>query len=322
MRNAHSKIMIEISSLFRNRHWHVVKRHLTAKKLLNITRGLISYCLGWDRTHSFPIYAKIETTDACHLRCPGCRYATGGRKNARLNYDLYKGLIDDLKDYLIEVSLYDQGEPLLDQRIHSFVNYASARNIGTSISTSLSMPLSDRDLDKLVLSGLDYLIVSIDGITQSVYEKYRKGGDLNLVFNNLTRLIQFKRKRNLKKPFVEWQMIDLHANRHQQREASVVSQRIGCDFFLVKPDYRQSLPPSHYQRKTRCSLPWFSFAVECDGLVSACLAKDHDTLFVGDLNRDSILTVWNSEKSVAIRRDGTNNKYGNLLFCGHCNRFD
>ena len=84
---------------------------------------------------------------------------------------------------MIEISLYDQGEPLLDQRIHSFVNYASARNIGTSISTSLSMSLSDRDLDNLVLSELDYLIVSIDGITQSVYVKYRKGGDLNLVFN-------------------------------------------------------------------------------------------------------------------------------------------
>lgn len=311
-----------IPNLLRNRHWLIIKKHLTLKKLANVLRNSLYYRMNCAHVSSFPLYAKIETTDICNLRCKNCHDGTVPRKNIFLDFSIYTNLIDQLVDYLCEISLFDQGEPLIDHRIHEFIEYASKRNIGTVISTNLSMELSDEKLIRLVKSGLDYMQIGIDGTTQDRYGKYRIGGELELVLSNLRRIIAAKKKLNSKTPVIEWQMIDYGTNQSDQKEAQMMARDFGVEVFATKPDCYSTFPSSDHVRQNRCRLLWSSLTVECDGMVSACLTMDDDSLYVGDLNHSSITEIWNSEKFIEVRKSHIRNAPNNKYFCKRCNRFD
>ena len=150
-------------SLLANRHWRIIRAHLTFRKLLNALHCLLEFKLHRCVLHSRPVYLKVETTDCCNLKCVHCHDGSVPRHNGFLDFELYTRLLDTLAPTLLEVSLYDQGEPLLDPRIVEYIRYAAERNVGTVVSTNFSMPLSDGKLEELVTSGLDYLQVAIDG---------------------------------------------------------------------------------------------------------------------------------------------------------------
>lgn len=311
-----------LSFLLSNRHWHIIKRHFTWKKIINIIKCIYHFKMKHATISSFPIYIKIETTDCCNLKCKYCHDGTVERHNAFLDFNIYTNLIDHLSEYLLEVSLYDQGEPLIDPLIVDYVKYASNKNIGTAISTNFSMKLSDDKLVQLINSGLDYLLVAIDGVTQETYEKYRVGGKLDLVFSNLNRIISLKKQLKSKTPIIEWQMIDFEFNKSEQKQAEILAKKFQVDRFLLKPDCYSTYPTMSYSRKTRCFLLWFSFAVECDGLISACLAKDSDSLYVGDLNINPIKEIWNSKTYQKLRKCHKIDERINQYYCNKCDRYD
>jgi len=60
------------------------------------------------------------------------------------------------------------------------VAYAGSKNIYTATSTNAHY-LNDENARKTIESGLDRLIISLDGTSQEVYSQYRIGGDLEKV---------------------------------------------------------------------------------------------------------------------------------------------
>ena len=109
------------------------------------------------------------------------------------------------------VQLYEIGEPLHHAQVIDCIRYSHANNYATVISSTLSIQKPDEFWKDLVASGLDRLIVAIDGITQSVYQKYRRKGDLELVMCNLKKIVSHKKLIG-SKLIVEWQMIDFPWN--------------------------------------------------------------------------------------------------------------
>jgi len=313
---------LDIGSKLKSRHWRIIREHLTPLRILNAARCFYNYKRGITVDSFYPFYLKIETTDCCNLKCPGCHDGTVDRKHEFMDISLYKRLLDVLHPYLLEVSLYDQGEPLIDRAIVDYVKYAQGYNIGTVIATNLSFRFEEDRLIQLCTSGLDYLIVAVDGVTQGTYEKYRVGGDLELVISNLKRIIEIKSRLNLKKPFIEWQMIDFPFNRDEQDAAEKMAHECGVDEFILKPDCVATFPPKDYVRKKRCPLLWFSLAVECDGLLSVCLTKDDQSLYMGDLSQNSFAELWSSDEYSAIRGLHNIDVPANKYFCKGCNRHD
>ena len=83
--------------------------------------------------------------------------------------------------YLI---FYFQGEPYLNPDFLDMVKYASGKKIYTATSTNAHY-LNDANARRTIESGLDRLIISIDGTTQETYQQYRVGGHLNKVLEGL-----------------------------------------------------------------------------------------------------------------------------------------
>ena len=88
--------------------------------------------------------------------------------------------------------------------------------------------LCDEQVEGLATSGINKLIVSVDGATQEVYEKYRVGGDIEKVFNNMKRLMEAKKRHNSKLNVV-WNFLVMKQNEHQMDMARERAKEIGVD---------------------------------------------------------------------------------------------
>ncbi|MEJ7585996.1 MAG: radical SAM protein, partial [Ferruginibacter sp.] len=159
---------------------------LTFKRFWNGVKVLSSFYVGrllnkplqW----GYPVSISFEPTTSCNLRCPECPSGLRAftRPTGMLEKDFFTRTIDEIHKELLYLIFYFQGEPFLNPAFLEMVKYASEKGIYTATSTNAHY-LNDAVAKKTVESGLDRLIISIDGTTQDVYKQYRVGGNLDKV---------------------------------------------------------------------------------------------------------------------------------------------
>ena len=82
--------------------------------------------------------------------------------------------------------------------------YASKYNLRVIISTNATK--LDK-IDGLLNSGVEKVVLSLDGLSKKTYEKYRVGADFNKVIKNIKNLCKRKRELRKKKPIIQMQFI-------------------------------------------------------------------------------------------------------------------
>src|SRR5215467_7856458 len=159
---------------------------LTLRRAWNAGKVLSSYYISkWTkkpRQWGYPVSVSFEPTTSCNLRCPECPSGLRAftRPTGMLNKDFFSETIDQLHRDLLYLVFYFQGEPYLNPSFLDMVKHASSRKIYTATSTNAHY-LTDANAKRTIESGLDRLIISIDGTTQDVYKQYRVGGQLDKV---------------------------------------------------------------------------------------------------------------------------------------------
>jgi MoaA/NifB/PqqE/SkfB family radical SAM enzyme len=193
---------------------------ITPGRLINLVRLFFSYYLsritGRLRHRGNPFTASIEPTTSCNLRCPEC--PSGLRKFTRasgnISLELFHKVVDQLHPDLLYLNLYFQGEPYLHPSFFQMVKYAGIKNIYTSTSTNGHF-LTDEAAKNTVESGLDRIIISLDGLDQETYEKYRIGGSFDKVVEGIRNLVRWKKMLRSPTPFIILQFIVLRTNEQQ-----------------------------------------------------------------------------------------------------------
>ncbi len=273
-----------------------------------------------------PISISIEPTTSCNLRCPEC--PSGLRAFTRpigmLNEDFFKKTINELHKELLYLIFYFQGEPYLNPDFLKMVKYANAKNIYTATSTNAHY-LTDENAKLTVESGLDRLIISIDGTTQDVYEQYRIGGKLEKVLQGTRNIVKWRKELNSKKPFIFFQFLVVKPNEHQIEAIKKLADEIGVDEVRFKTaqvyDYENgnSLIPtidkySRYKKKDdgtytiknklmdHCWKLWHACVITWDGIVVPCCFDKDATHRFGDLKKDSFKTIWHNERYNNFRK--------------------
>jgi radical SAM protein with 4Fe4S-binding SPASM domain len=297
---------------------------LSLKRLGNSSKLLSSYfasrVTGKANHWGMPLSISIEPTTSCNLRCPECPSGlrSFSRPTGMLNRDLFESVIDQLAPTLSYLIFYFQGEPYLHPSLLDMVRYASAKKIYTATSTNAHF-LNDEAARQTVESGLDRLIISIDGVTQETYESYRIGGKLDKVITGAENVVHWKRKLKSKTPHVIFQFLVVKPNEHQIADVYRLAKEIGVDDVALKTaqvyDYKNGseLIPSieKYSRYKKgsngtysiknqlldhCWKMWHSCVITWDGkVVPCCFDKDaHFTL--GNLNQNSFEEIWRGGK--------------------------
>lgn len=295
---------------------------LTPLRVWNGVKILASY--GYSKLTKRPSIAGLpmaigfEPTTSCNLRCPECPSGLRSftRPTGMLQKDLYEQTIDQLKDSLLYLTFYFQGEPYLHPDFLEMVRYASRRKIYTATSTNAHY-LNPEMAEKTVKSGLDRIIISIDGTTQETYQQYRVGGKLEKVLEGTKNLIEAKKKLNSQTPHTVFQFLVVKPNEHQIADVYQLADELGVDEVSLKTaqiyEYENGneLIPSidKYSRYkdngdgtfsiknkllNHCWKMWHSCVITWDGtLVPCCFDKDAEHP-MGSLHSNTFKEIWNS----------------------------
>ena len=301
-----------------------------------INRVLIklSYRLGISKLASMPKMLNLDPTNHCDLKCPLCPTGLKDKTVERgsMKLEQFKPVIDRLGKYLQSINLYSWGEPLLHKSLTEMISHsAKTHKIRTVTSVHLGN-LSDDQVEGLVTSGLDKLIVSVDGATQEVYEIYRVGGNIEKVFTNMKRLIEAKKRHNSNLNIV-WNYLVMKQNEHQMDMARERAKEIGVEitFSVMRTNLKddilekvedniekdaQWIPenpdfnPYDLAKKERknpitfCKRPWMETFVNWNGDVFPCGCVVTESKYsMGNVFEKDFKDIWNGDKYVAARKE-------------------
>jgi radical SAM protein with 4Fe4S-binding SPASM domain len=296
---------------------------LSFRRVWNAAKVVMSFYISkWTKKPiqwGVPISITFEPTTSCNLRCPEC--PSGKREFTRptgmLQNNFFRGTIDELYKEIAYLIFYFQGEPFLNPQFLEMVNYASSKNIYTATSTNAHY-LNDATARKTVESGLNRLIISIDGTTQETYEQYRIGGDLKKVIEGTENIIKWKKELKSSTPHVIFQFLVVKPNEHQIKDVELLAKTIGVDEVRFKTaqmyDYvnGNSLIPtikkySRYEQQAdgtyaiknkmlnHCWRLWHSTVITWDGLLVPCCFDKDAQHQLGDLKVNSFKNIWKGE---------------------------
>jgi len=303
---------------------------MTPRRIWNAVKVVSSFYLTkWRKKPTqwgMPFTISFEPTTACNLRCPECpsglRAFTRPTGNLRENF--FQETIDELHKDLLYLIFYFQGEPYINPNFLDMVKYAHDRGIYTITSTNAHF-LNDENARKTVESGLDRMIISVDGTTQEVYEQYRKAGKLDNVLAGARNMVKWKKKLNSKTPHLIFQFLVVKPNEHQIPEVYRLAEEIGVDEVKLKTaqvyDYENGNPLiptiekyARYAEKedgtwqvknellNHCWKLWHSCVITWDGMVVPCCFDKDATHRLGDLKQTSFKTLWQGAEYQQFRR--------------------
>lgn len=307
-----------------------IVRYFSFRKVGNFFKLIVSYFLAifgmQSNTKRMPFFISVEITNYCNLHCPECpvgknEIATAKRKNFEI--DLYKSLIYQLKPTLAHIILYFQGEPFLNRKLTEFIKIAHQAKVYTTTSTNGQF-LHKNNVNEIVSSGLNKIIVSIDGSTQEVYETYRIGGTLNVALQGIKELVAAKKKLKSATPSIEIQFLVLKTNEHQMVEMKRLAKSLNVDKLTFKTAqlydfengndlmptktkysrYKKSAEGTYYlkgNQPNRCWRMWSGAVVNVNGeILPCCFDKKSENSF-GNINENSFAECWHSKNSSDFR---------------------
>lgn len=288
-----------------------------------------------------PFNISIEPTTKCNLGCPECPSGLKSftRPTGNMEVDFYNKILGELGDKLIYLYFYFQGEPYLHPKFLELVKEANKKKIYTVTSTNAHF-LTERKAKETIESGLDRIIISIDGTTQETYENYRIGGSLEKVKEGTKNLVRMKKELKSATPHTIIQFLVVKPNEHQIEDIYKLGAELGVDEVKLKTaqiyDFENGsdLMPtideySRYKKQVdgkyklkndllnHCWKLWHSCVITWDGkIVPCCFDKDAQHQ-LGDLNTKTFKEIWKSDLYNSFRKKILKSR-AEIDICNNC----
>lgn len=288
-----------------------------------------------------PFNVSIEPTTTCNLGCPECPSGLKSftRDTGTMEVDFYEKFLAETHQNLIYLYFYFQGEPYLHPKFLDLVQAASKKNIYTVTSTNAHF-LTPRKARETVESGLDRILISIDGTTQDTYESYRIGGSLDKVIAGTKNLVAAKKELNSSTPHIIIQFLVVKPNEHQIPEILQLGKELGVDEVKLKTaqiyDYQNGselIPTidkySRYKKQAdgsytiknklenKCWKLWHSCVVTWDGKIVPCCFDKDAKYEMGDLRKYSFESIWKNKAYDKFRNQLVMNRKS-IDICTNC----
>ena len=281
----------------------------------------------------FPRFFEIETVNACNARCPMCTIDDWQRKTPTMKDGLFNKIVDELREHsdtIQRVSLYRDGEPLLDKKLPKRVQLLKDNGIKqVSIATNVSLLNEKRSID-LLESGIDLVIMSIDSLDKNIFESIRARLDFDEVIENAKRFIELRdrispntriwmRMIRQKSNIDEWPYYEQYWSKYLNKNDRIYYHNIFNwggqldGFSPVKSTYEPNLP---------CVSLWSLFVIFGDGKVPLCNVDYNNKFPLGDVTKSSIEEIWRSSLLNKYRDMHLGHKKDNISICQNCNVWD
>jgi len=294
------------------------------KKPANLVSAGFSYlrsCIyPFTGIYGMPVTVSVEITNHCNLRCPECFSGSGRMTRGRgyMDIALFEKISGELKPYIYEMSLYFQGESMLHPDFQSFLR--KSKGINTTLATNGHF-LSRENAELLAVSGLNKLIVSLDGLDQDIYSGYRVNGDITTVLNGIRNVSEAVRKNSSDLKLIIQFLVN-RMNEHQMPAVRRFSKEMSASvrfksMQIINDDFEKWLPAGKRFRRyevrgdryiilsrfpANCARMWFNPVITWDGKVIPCCFDKDAEYILGDMNEESFREIWKGERYRSFRK--------------------
>jgi radical SAM protein with 4Fe4S-binding SPASM domain len=317
----------------------LISPFFSPKKLFNFLLVQASYRLRLPGVRGIPYAVMIEPTSKCNLACTMCARTVYNLSGQGHDFPLsrYTRLIEDIGDRIIILSLWNYGEPLLNQNLSRMIALARKKKIFVMVTTNGTL-LKGELADALISSGLHYLKISLDGTREATYRKFREGGSFEEVCENVASFCRRKKATGGKAPFVDLTFLVMKDNEQEMERARALGRDLSVDkisFRKIDPHYADDpedvLPEkkeyrlpgyvpggNHEKSVSPCSRVWTQAVINSDGTLYPCcldLRLEHALGSIADGKTFSRL--WNGEPYRAFRENQVRDPEG-FAICRNC----
>ena len=336
---------------FFNHLYYVLKRHffnqiLTKKlgKALHYSKNIFQ-----NKFMGYPRLAIIETGNICNLQCPTCPtpHHYLDRPSTLMSFENFKYIIDQIKDYVHIVLLYNTNEPLLNPALPEMIQYAHQQNLYTMISTNLTL-LDERKTREILNSELDEILLCLDGMSKKSYEAFRIGANFETVMKNIKHFCAEKQRRKLIKPYIELQFIVTKLNQKEIPLVKKFAKELGVDRLRIKslaiveyayPEpirsrlmekflptakdvkirYRRNKEKKYIKRSfSNCKNAKNQISILVDGRLVMCCYDLKGEYVYGNIFENSFSEIWFSPQALKKRRLAEKREYPLCKQCESC----
>lgn len=322
-------------------------RLLTPGRLLNLFWLYGSYSLTRFTSRMIhrgaPWAIAIEPTTVCNLQCPECQSGNGNltRNNGSITIERFKEIVHSLPKSTFYLTLYFQGEPMLHPNFYEMVHYARKQRLYVSTSTNGHF-LNDNEARQTVESGLNRIIISLDGIDAATYTKYRVGGDFEKVIHGIENLVRWKSILRSPTPLIVIQFLVFRFNQGQIGAMRTLVKKLNADIFVAKQAQHYDLANENpllttlrrYSRYIKsgdgslrlkstgnscCWRAWASCVITWDGVVLPCCFDKDARHSYGIMKAGNFNALWNGSIACAFRNQIKTNRKS-VDICSNCNQ--
>jgi len=293
---------------------------------------------------NMPLHIQIELTNYCNLRCPVC--PTGiravDRRAKAIEVDLFQQLMDEVGPYLLTISLWAWGEPLLHPQLKEILHTARRHHMATLLSTNGQNLDHEEVIEALLEEPPTCLIVAIDGLTDATNSMYRVGAKLEPILAGVRRLAELKKQLNVRLPILHMRYIVMKHNEHELPDLETFARDNHFDFLTIRtlsiidskePDrmHQDFVPETHewraygYTDQGRdhrsdfiCQQPFWFPTVFADGTLVACEQDFNAQQSLGVVSKDvSFADLWFGQRAAEVRKTIRDDSQ-TLSFCRNC----
>jgi len=259
-----------------------------------------------DDAGDFPKVVLIDTISYCNLKCSMCVHKDMQRKKGIMPWELFTKIIDEIaeKDKNVRVWMVFFGEALLLKRrkpsIFDMVAYAKQKGLTDVVLNSNACLLDEKAARGLIESGLDAIYIGIDAFCRETYIQLRVGGNYDETVQNVLGLLRLKKELNKTNPEVFVQFVEMDINASEKQGFVDFWTGHGANAKIrPKVSWAGSIdaPNLVLGNDERWSCYWAmkTMSITDTGQVVTC-AVDLDAKFIaGDVNAQSLQSVWNGE---------------------------
>lgn len=288
-----------------------------------------------------PYIVQVFPAYSCNFKCSYCVHSLEPSKRGfiadekLIDFNLYKKCIDDLTKFPQKIKMLRfgaTGEPLIHPQISEMVKYALDKDIANSIEIVTNGSLLTKKLtDNLVDSGLNWLRVSIQGLSS---KKYKEVSGIDMDFEELVEnLNYFYETRKNTKIYIK--IIDVALEEGEEEKFFKLFGDI-CDKIAIE-HLLPAVDSIDYTKLTNkefnltqngnavmdaqvCPQPFYMMQINPDGNIVPCCAME-TAYIAGNCKTEDLYQIWNGKKYKNFQLQMLNKEKDKNKICALCQSY-
>lgn len=282
----------------------------------NISRKLANFKLS-------DLIISIEPSNVCNSRCAMCPYQKMTRPKETMPMELFKKIVDDcVGEGIRNFNLNFYNEPFLDPFIFERIAYLKLSRLKVKLYSNGSVVDAEKT-EKILKSGLDEVIFSVDGAKKETYEKIRIGLDFDATIFNILRLTKRRNESDLRTPRILVAFVKQDINKNEIKDFQEFWKDKADKTIIAFDDNRNETSPFFKNGEINltafpCKKLWTELVVMSNGKVPLCCIDCDAKVILGDFKTQALAEIWNSAGFQKIRDWHVNFQSGRMALCRNC----